>query len=101
MRRKAGRDSSWNMNLIEQADETWVVSPIEQQMLQEKWPSKSIQLVSNIVDVPGSSDAVRTSARLAFHRRLPAQTKHRCGAVFRAEDLSTGERPSAQMQNST
>jgi glycosyltransferase involved in cell wall biosynthesis len=30
------------------------VSPIEQQLLQEKWPSKSIQLVSNIVDIPGS-----------------------------------------------
>jgi glycosyltransferase involved in cell wall biosynthesis len=40
--------------LIEQADETWVVSPVEQQLLQEKWPGKSVQLVSNIVEVPGS-----------------------------------------------
>ena len=40
--------------LIDQADETWVVSPVEQQLLREKWPGKSIQLVSNIVDVPGS-----------------------------------------------
>jgi glycosyltransferase involved in cell wall biosynthesis len=40
--------------LIEQADETWVVSPVERQLLQEKWPGKSIQLVSNIVDIPGS-----------------------------------------------
>jgi GT2 family glycosyltransferase/glycosyltransferase involved in cell wall biosynthesis len=40
--------------LIEQADETWVVSPVEQRLLQEKWPDKSIQLVSNIVDIPGS-----------------------------------------------
>ena len=39
--------------LIREADETWVVSPIEQQMLQENWPHKSIQLVSNIVDVTG------------------------------------------------
>jgi glycosyltransferase involved in cell wall biosynthesis len=30
------------------------VSPAEQQLLQEKRPGKSIQLVSNIVDVPGS-----------------------------------------------
>ncbi len=42
------------MELIEQVDETWVVSPIEQQLLHEKWPSKSVQLVSNIVDVSGS-----------------------------------------------
>jgi glycosyltransferase involved in cell wall biosynthesis len=41
--------------LIEQADETWVVSLVEQQLLQKTWPHKSIQLVSNIVDVPGSS----------------------------------------------
>ena len=40
--------------LIDQADETWVVSPVEQQLLQQKWPGKSIQLVSNIVDIPGS-----------------------------------------------
>lgn len=39
--------------LIKEADETWVVSPIEQQILQENWPHKSIQLVSNIVDVTG------------------------------------------------
>ena len=38
-------------SLIADANETWVVSPIEQQMLQENWPNKSIQLVSNIVDV--------------------------------------------------
>jgi GT2 family glycosyltransferase len=39
--------------LIKEADETWVVSPVEQQILQENWPQKSIQLVSNIVDVAG------------------------------------------------
>jgi glycosyltransferase involved in cell wall biosynthesis len=31
-----------------------VVSSTEQRFLQEKWPDKSIQVVSNIVDVPGS-----------------------------------------------
>src|SRR5207302_186355 len=40
--------------LIDQSDETWMVSSVEQQLLQAKWPDKSIQLVSNIVDVPGS-----------------------------------------------
>jgi len=41
-------------HLIEQADETWVVSPIEQELLQRKLPHESIQLVSNIVDTTGS-----------------------------------------------
>jgi GT2 family glycosyltransferase/glycosyltransferase involved in cell wall biosynthesis len=40
--------------LIDQADETWVVSSVERQLLQEKWPDRSIQLVSNIVDIAGS-----------------------------------------------
>jgi glycosyltransferase involved in cell wall biosynthesis len=40
--------------LIDQADETWVVSPTEQHLLRDKWPRKSVQLVSNIVDVTGS-----------------------------------------------
>jgi glycosyltransferase involved in cell wall biosynthesis len=54
VRRKADEKKHLEHELIEQADETWVVSPVEQQLLQEKWPRKSIQLVSNIVDIPGS-----------------------------------------------
>ena len=54
MRRKAQEKQQLEHELIDQADETWVVSPVEQQLLQQKWPDKSIQLVSNIVDVPGS-----------------------------------------------
>ena len=53
VRRKAQEKQLLEDYLIKEADETWVVSPIEQQMLQEKWPNKSIQLVSNIVDVTG------------------------------------------------
>ncbi|HEY7002121.1 MAG TPA: glycosyltransferase [Candidatus Udaeobacter sp.] len=53
--RKAKEKQQLEEELINQADETWVVSPIEQQLLQEKWPSKSIQLVSNILDVHGSN----------------------------------------------
>ena len=51
--RKAQEKQLLEDYLIKEADETWVVSPIEQQMLQENWPHKSIQLVSNIVDVTG------------------------------------------------
>src|SRR6266478_3395928 len=54
VRRKAQDREELEHELIEQADETWVVSPVEQRLLQEKWPGKSIQLVSNIVDIPGS-----------------------------------------------
>jgi GT2 family glycosyltransferase/glycosyltransferase involved in cell wall biosynthesis len=54
MRRKAQEKQQLENELIGQADETWVVSPLEQQLLREKWSRKSIQLVSNIVDVPGS-----------------------------------------------
>jgi len=53
VRRKAQERQLQEDYLIKEADETWVVSPIEQQMLQENWPHKSIQLVSNIVDVTG------------------------------------------------
>jgi len=52
--RKAQETQQMEYELIDQSDETWVVSSAEQRLLQEKWPDKSIQLVSNIVDVPGS-----------------------------------------------
>ena len=55
MRRKAQEKQQLENELIGQADETWVVSPLEQQLLREKWSRKSVQLVSNIVDVPGSN----------------------------------------------
>jgi GT2 family glycosyltransferase/glycosyltransferase involved in cell wall biosynthesis len=54
LRRTAQEKEELEHELIDQADETWVVSPAEQRLLQKKWPSKSIQLVSNIVDIPGS-----------------------------------------------
>ncbi|HEU5239881.1 MAG TPA: glycosyltransferase, partial [Pyrinomonadaceae bacterium] len=54
MRCTAQKREQLEHELIDQADETWVVSPVEQQLLQKRWPHKSIQLVSTIVDVPGS-----------------------------------------------
>src|SRR5436189_6040462 len=54
-RRKAGEKQRLEHELIEQADETWVVSSLKQQLLQKKRPNKSIQVVSNIVDIPGSN----------------------------------------------
>jgi GT2 family glycosyltransferase len=52
--RKAQETKQREYALIDQADETWVVSSAEQRLLQGEWPDKSIELVSNIVDVPGS-----------------------------------------------
>ena len=42
-------------SMIEQADETWVVSPAEQALLRESLPTKRIEVVSNIVETPGGS----------------------------------------------
>ena len=52
--RKAQETQQLEYELIDQSDETWMVSGVEQQLLQARWPHKSIQLVSNIVDIPGS-----------------------------------------------
>ena len=41
--------------LIDESDETWVVSPVEQRLLQQDHPGRSIEVVSNIVDTHGST----------------------------------------------
>ena len=90
MRRKAQEKQRLEHELIEQADETWVVSPLEQRLLQEKWPGKSDSTGFEYCRHPRLKDAICTSARLSFHRRFPAQTEHRCCSLFRAENLSAG-----------
>ncbi len=40
--------------IVAEADETWVVSGVEKEILLTSYPQKSIEIVSNIVDVPGS-----------------------------------------------
>ena len=55
LRQKAQEKRRLEYDLIDQADETWVVSSVEHQILKEKWPAKSIEIVSNIVDVRGSA----------------------------------------------
>jgi len=54
MQQKASDTERLESELIDQSDETWTVSTSEQRLLQRKWPEKSIQVISNIVDVPGS-----------------------------------------------
>jgi GT2 family glycosyltransferase/glycosyltransferase involved in cell wall biosynthesis len=53
--RKAQETQQLEYELIDQSDETWVVSNSEERLLKERCPDKSIQVVSNIVDVPGSN----------------------------------------------
>src|SRR6266566_7651717 len=55
LRQKAQDKRRLEYDLIDQADETWVVSSVEHQILKEKWPAKSIEIVSNVVDVRGSA----------------------------------------------
>ena len=54
-RRKALERQRLEHELIDKTDETWVVSNAEKQLLEKECPDASIQVVSNIVDIPGSS----------------------------------------------
>jgi glycosyltransferase involved in cell wall biosynthesis len=54
IRERASEKRQLEYDLIDQADETWVVSGVEQKLLREARPGKSIQIVPTIVDVPGS-----------------------------------------------
>jgi GT2 family glycosyltransferase/glycosyltransferase involved in cell wall biosynthesis len=53
-REKARQQEELEYDLIDQADETWVVSSVEQKLLREARPDKSIEIVSTIAQVPGS-----------------------------------------------
>ena len=55
LQRKAQTTQQLEYELIDQSDETWVVSSSELRLLKDTWPHKSVQVVSNIVDVPGSN----------------------------------------------
>ncbi|MEP6636586.1 MAG: glycosyltransferase [Acidobacteriota bacterium] len=52
--------------LIGEADQTWVVSPVERELLLRDWPDKSIEVVSNIVAVPGSRTPFNSRCDLLF-----------------------------------
>jgi GT2 family glycosyltransferase/glycosyltransferase involved in cell wall biosynthesis len=53
-REKARQKEELEYGLMDQADETWVVSGVEQKVLREARPDKSIEIVPTIVEVPGS-----------------------------------------------
>jgi glycosyltransferase involved in cell wall biosynthesis len=64
--RKAQETEKLEYELIDQSDETWVVSKSEQRLLKEKWPDKPIEVVSNIVDVLGSKNPFSRRRDLLF-----------------------------------
>ena len=53
-REKARQKEQLEYDLIDQADETWVVSNVEQKLLREARPHKSVEIVSTIAEIPGS-----------------------------------------------
>jgi GT2 family glycosyltransferase len=53
-REKARQKEELEYDLIDQADETWVVSSAEQSLLREARPHKSVEIVSTIAEIPGS-----------------------------------------------
>ena len=55
VQRTADEKRAQEHELINQADETWVVSSVEQTLLRERIPGKRVEIVSNIVDAPGSA----------------------------------------------
>ena len=55
IREKAREKKQLEYDLIDQTDETWVVSSAEQKLLRGERPHKPIEIVPTIVDVPGSS----------------------------------------------
>ena len=53
-REKARQQEKLEYNLIEQADETWVVSSVEQKLLHRARPDQSVEIVPTIAEVSGS-----------------------------------------------
>ena len=54
LKAKAAEMRQVEYDLIERADATWVVSPVEQELLRVDFPHKSIEVVSNIVPIDES-----------------------------------------------
>jgi len=65
-REEARQQEELEYDLIDQADETWVVSSVEQKLLREARPDKSIEIVSTIVEVPGSKTPFALRRDLLF-----------------------------------
>lgn len=65
-REKARKQEKLEYDLIDQADETWVVSSVEQKLLHEARPNKCIEVVPTIAEVPGSKTPFALRRDLLF-----------------------------------
>jgi GT2 family glycosyltransferase len=66
LKSKAAERRGLEYDLIDRADETWVVSPTERELLHAERPDKSIQVVSNIVETPGSATPFSLRREILF-----------------------------------
>jgi GT2 family glycosyltransferase/glycosyltransferase involved in cell wall biosynthesis len=64
--RTAARTRRLELGLIQQADTTWVVSPLEQELLAAEAPQARVEVVSNIHDVHGPGQAWQEREGLLF-----------------------------------
>ncbi len=63
---KAQEKREIEFDLIERADQTWVVSPTERNLILSSRPQSSVEIVSNIVDVPGSTTPFKERRDILF-----------------------------------
>lgn len=53
-RERAREKRQIEFDLIQETDQTWVVSPVEREVILSSHPHSSVEVVSNIVELPGS-----------------------------------------------
>ncbi len=64
--RIAEEKRQFEYELIDRADETWVVSPTERELIQANRPEATVEVVSNIVDTPGSATPFSERSDILF-----------------------------------
>ncbi len=66
LKKSASAKQQLEYELVEKADQTWVVSPVEQAILHAAYPDKSIEVVSNIVSASGSVTPYSSRSDILF-----------------------------------
>ncbi|MEO5717227.1 MAG: glycosyltransferase [Chthoniobacterales bacterium] len=66
LKKSASVKQELEYELVEKADQTWVVSPVEQAILHAAYPEKSIEVVSNIVSAAGSVTPLASRSDILF-----------------------------------
>ncbi len=66
IQRAAQRRRRQELKLIAQADQTWVVSPVEKALLAREMPKASVRLISNLHRIPGSQRGFQARKGMLF-----------------------------------